>query len=95
MAELLPIVAADAFTRQAATYERVVKMFTNLEKIMVVIMGRYKVTDLKNFNIFRVILKFANELPESFISSTFMKNLTKLLFTTMPLDFKIIGEQEL
>lgn len=70
-------------------------MFTNLEKIMVVIMGRYKVTDLKNFNIFRVILKFANELPESFISSTFMKNLTKLLFTTMPLDFKIIGEQEL
>lgn len=92
---MLPLIAREAFERRAATYDRVVRMFANLEKIMLMITAKYKVADLKNFNLFQVIIKFANELPESFISSTFMKNLTKLLFTTVPLDFRHVRELEL
>lgn len=95
LTEVLPLIAAEAFASQAATYDRVVKMFANLEKIMVMITSKYKVADLKNFKLFQVIIKFANELPDSFISSTFMKNLTKLLFATVPLDFRQVREQEL
>lgn len=49
LTEVLPLIATEAFASQAATYDRVVKMFANLEKIMVMITSKYKVADLKNF----------------------------------------------
>lgn len=95
MTEILPLIATEAFTMQAATYDRVVKIFANLEKIMTVMAGRYKLANLKNFSLFQVFIKFSNELPDNFASSTFMKNLTKLLFATVPSDFKRVNENEL
>lgn len=95
MTEVLPILAREAFTSQAATYDRVVRMFANLEKIMVMITSRYKVAELTSFNLFETIIRFANSLPNSFISSTLMRNQTKLLFTTVPLDFRHVGKDEL
>lgn len=95
MTEVLPILARDAFTSQAATYDRVVKMFANLEKIMVIITSKYKVGELTSFKLFETIITFANSLPNSFISSTLMRNQTKLLFTTVPLDFSHVTNEEL
>lgn len=95
MTEVLPILAREAFTSQAATYDRVVKMFANLERIMAMITSRYKLADLTSFHLFQTIVQFANQLPHSFISSTLMKNQTKLLFATVPLDFGRVGRQEL
>lgn len=57
---MLPLIAKEAFERRAATYDRIVRMFAHLEKIMLMITAKYKVADLKNLNLFQVIIKFAN-----------------------------------